>query len=217
MISISQIDGLGLSIAQRMPQDAVGYTLLVTSARAGEGKTFVATHLANCMASLLAAPVLIVEANAKNPGVQAAFPVANRGVQGVSPVASDGGLFDCLRAEALLKDRIHATATPRLWAMAAASGGETSLLFHIGAMRRILDGLRKHFALIIVDGASLPQVGCLAQQADATLLVVDAARTRRDIVQGAIGSPHIDRARIMGVVLNRRPEYVPRWLYKILL
>jgi Mrp family chromosome partitioning ATPase len=201
-----QIDGLGLSIAQRMPQGDTGFTLLVTSARAGEGKSFIATRLAERMVSLLAAPVLIVEANAENPSVHLSF-----------PGTAEGGLFDCLRAEELLPERIDVTATARLSAMAAPCGAQMSLLFHMRSMRRILDALRDQFALTIIDAASLPQVGCLAQQADATLLVVDAAHTRRDIVQGAMASPHIARERIMGVVLNRRPEYVPPWLYKGLL
>jgi Mrp family chromosome partitioning ATPase len=204
-----QFDVLGLNIAQRLTastNSGNGSTLLVSSARANEGKSFVSTHLAARMTDLLAAPVLLIDANASNPSVHRNF-----------SVGANGGLFDCLRAEQLLADRIHLYGITRLSLMTAKTGDDNSLLFHLGAMQKIMTTLRERFALIIIDGPSLPQVGCLAQQADATVLVIDAERTRRDVIQGAVSNPYINRATIMGVVLNRRPEYVPHWLYRSLL
>lgn len=204
----SLFDGLALAVLQRLGEWPTGRVLLVTSARPGEGKTFIARRLAKTVAAMGEGRVLLVDANAENPSLAKAF----------APGAAGSDLFDSLRSGSLLSNGIQSTLMPSLYALPAApSKARGHLLFHMDAMGRVLDALRRSFALTILDGGTLAQAGCLPLQADATIVVVDATRTRRDIVRGALDSPQVDRTKIMGVVLNRRPEYVPRWIYRSLL
>ncbi len=205
-------DALGLSVIQRLDAWSVGRVLLVSSARSGEGKSFVAAQLAQRVATLLDGPVALVDANVRNPAVHAKV---HAKAQSSAP---GGGFFDCLAARELLADRLCETGTSGLWALPTTTGAaqQQQQLFRNAAVQSVLDAFRQRFALTIIDGASLNGVGCLALQADGTLMVVDASRTRRDIVSGALDTPYVDRQRVLGVVLNRRPEYVPRWLYRIL-
>lgn len=110
---------------------------------------------------------------------------------------------------------IQPTSVPGLSYMpASVSGSGVSLLFHMNSLRRVLGDLRERFALTVLDAGTLDNSGCMAEQSDGLLMVVDSQRTRRDVVRGALESPHVDRNRILGVVLNRRPQYVPGWLYR---
>jgi len=45
-------------------------------------------------------------------------------------------------------------------------------------------------------------------------LVVNAKSTRREVVQGALAANPIPVERLLGTVLNQRPDYVPEWLYR---
>lgn len=199
-------DSLGLSILLRLEITSdYGQVLLVTSARTGEGKTFVARSLARRLVGLVDGPVLLADANA-DPGM---------GKRKIN--AETGGLFDCLATGQFLPRSVQQTSVPGLSIMPAAGHPTTSLLFRMQALTRVLHELRTRYALTVLDAGTLANTGCLAQQADGAIVVVDASRTRRDIVSGALESPHIDRARVLGVVLNRRPEYVPNWIYRLML
>lgn len=205
--NLNLFDGLALNIVQRFGSWPTGRVLLVTSARPAEGKTFVARRLAKTLTGMVEGRVMLIDANAENPSLAGNFD-ANGG----------GDLFDCLAAGKLLQTSIQATLVPGLFAMPAErSSSRGRFLYRSEAINRVLDGLRASFALTILDASSLANVGSLALRADATLVVVDANRTRRDVVKGALDSPHVDRSKIMGVVLNKRPEYVPRWLYRSML
>jgi len=46
------------------------------------------------------------------------------------------------------------------------------------------------------------------------LLVVDAQSTRREVVRGALDIARLPVGRLLGAVLNRRPQYVPAWAYR---
>lgn len=196
-------DGLALSVMQRFGQWPTGRVLLVTSARPGEGKSFVSRRLARTMAGMVRNRVILVDANAANPSLAKA------------PDGSGIDFFDCIASGALIASGPRPTGISGLYAMPAArSASKGRLVYRTDGTARVLDALRASFDLTIIDGGSISEVGSLALQADATIVIVDASRTRRDVVKGSLAGPHVDRERIMGVVLNRRPEYVPQWIYR---
>jgi Mrp family chromosome partitioning ATPase len=65
---------------------------------------------------------------------------------------------------------------------------------------------------VIDSGGSL----VLPTKADATVLVLEAERTRREVVQRAKTSILNSGARILGVVLNKKRYHIPKVLYKYL-
>lgn len=199
----SLFDGLALSVMQRFGQWPTGRVLLVTSARTGEGKSFISRSLARTVAGMVRSSAILVDANAINPSMSKA--AASEGVD----------FFDCVGSGRLIGSGPQATSVPGLYAMPAMrSNSKGRLLYRTEATNSVLNALRASFDLTILDGGVISEVGSLALQADATIVVVDASRTRRDVVKGALASPNVDRERIMGVVLNRRPEYVPQWIYR---
>jgi len=95
-----------------------------------------------------------------------------------------------------------------------------------GAARPRLDTLREFYAwararftLVIVDCPPImraPDSAVLCSLADGTILVVEADRTRVPVVQRASETLAAGGAKILGVVLNKREDLIPSFLYRFI-
>jgi len=75
--------------------------------------------------------------------------------------------------------------------------------------------LRERYALIVIDAPSIEEshLGlALARHSDATVVVVQAERTRRRRVRQLVDLLRQAGAQLAGTVLNRRRTYAPRFL-----
>lgn len=188
---------IGLALMAKLPLRAdCGHVVLVTSASAGEGKSFVSDLLARELARPGAGDVALIgvgEANAS-----AALPTT-----GFAGLVATGSLDPtCLRpgdAAGLILVRPE-------------PGTPGSLLFRSTDVAHALDTLRKRFRLSLIDGPTLVHCGALLQQADAVLLVVDSRATSPQTIRRAMATASIGASDIDAAVLNRAPQPVPSWL-----
>ena len=104
--------------------------------------------------------------------------------------------------------------TENLSLIAAGQQARAETLFKPQAVDTALNRLREHFSMVVVDAPSLAGCGALPRHADGCLLVVNAKDTRREVVQGALVANPIPADKLLGTVLNQRPDYVPGWLYR---
>ena len=77
--------------------------------------------------------------------------------------------------------------------------------------------LKSHFGLVLIDGPAVLQTSAalnMATEADGVLLVVEAGRTRRQVVELALDQLREAGANIIGVVMNKRRFFIPNWLYR---
>ncbi|MGV3707475.1 MAG: tyrosine-protein kinase family protein, partial [Gemmatimonas sp.] len=97
-----------------------------------------------------------------------------------------------------------------------AGGVNTPALLSTARLQHFLSNTARHFDWIIVDAGSLGDAGVsqLAQLTDATLVVVDSRRTRRQVVLDALRQLPEGRMGVCGVVLNRQRQYIPDVLYE---
>ena len=75
------------------------------------------------------------------------------------------------------------------------------------------------YGLVIWDVPPLavsPAAMVLARHADATVLVTQAHRTRRQVARHSVLRLQESGGRLLGVVLNRTPSFIPDWLYRLL-
>lgn len=190
-----------LALRESAAAGAGGAVVLVTSARAGEGKSTVAALLARALASHQEGDVLLVEA-----GLTEAAGVERRSGAGLAGLLS-GAPLDTL---------VQVGKMPGLWHLSRGDGYHASQLFRAARLRDGLMPLRKRFAMTVVDGPELAACGALLAQADSNLLVVDASRTPGPTVKAALDNAlaiaRIGSERLAGVVLNRQPAALPRWL-----
>lgn len=203
---MSQLDeagfhSLGLQVLSRLPASDVGQVVLVTSARPGEGKTVVSRRLARALATQCVGPVAWVDAASTQPGSGPGWSELLQGQALPAGTGSAAAPADAPSPDGLVV--LGAGARPAL-----------QRLFQPHGVQQALATLRQRHAMTVIDGGALAACGALLQAVDGVLLVVDAGDTRREVVQGALQAHGVAPQRMLGVVLNRRPSYVPAWFYR---
>ncbi len=80
----------------------------------------------------------------------------------------------------------------------------------------LMNEYKKEFSYILIDAPPLqysPETNLLASQVDGIVLVVQAERTKREIVVNTSKKLNAIRANLLGIVLNRKQYYIPKALY----
>ena len=171
--------------------------VLVTSALAGEGKTFCAINLAISIALEMDHTVLLVDADVAKPAVPQ-----------VLGVEAEKGLMDVLLdrridlADVLFKTDIHKlTILP-----AGTAHKHATELLASDAMRVLLQEMaaRHHDRIIIFDSPPLlvaSEAGILASRMGQIVMVVEAGKTSEAALKDALG--RIDSSKVAGLLLNK--------------
>jgi capsular exopolysaccharide synthesis family protein len=186
---------------QFMAQRDRALSLLVTSARAEEGKSTVAANLALTMAEA-GLRVVLVDADLRRPSVADTF-----GVEG------SAGLTSVLIGQVDLDEVLQEWGPNGLQVLTTGPlPPNPSELLSSPAMADVLARLGTDHDVVIVDSAPLLPVtdaSILARATAATLLVVDAQKTRRPVLRQAITLLERADARMAGVVLTHVPQRGP--------
>ena len=170
-------------------------TIMVTSATAGEGKTFVAANLAAGIAHDLHFHALLVDCDLRSPSLSQWFGVQN-----------GHGLSDYLVGRSQLSELLMKTEMEKLSILTGGSAqAKPAELIGSRKMEALVNELKSRYndRYIILDATPLlsttePEV--LARLVDGILIVVRAGVTPRETVKQAIAS--LDPNKILGFVLN---------------
>jgi len=168
--------------------------LLVTSAVAGEGKTFVVTNLAQAIACERDRKVLLIDGDLRSARLH--LPLG-------APVSP--GLAEYLRDEASETEIIQHGQAGNLCFIGAGKdvGANATELLSNGRLPQLLDRIGYLFDWVIIDSPPcLPvaDASVLASFVDGLLLVVKASSTPSVIVQKA--GQELQKWNVLGVVLN---------------
>jgi len=191
-----------------MAPDKPFRTLLVTSAGPAEGKTTIACCIAIVMAQA-GKRVLLVDCDLRRPRVHRIFK------QG-----TDEGLTSAL-LDGAPHPRIHESSVPNLSVLVAGPiPPNPAELLQSEKFRNLLERLRQDYDNVILDSSPVVAVTdatILSTLVDATVIVVRAFRTRRDLAHHALRSLTDVGATVAGVVLNavnlHRHEYKYSYQY----
>lgn len=194
---------LALRVRERFVNDGLGKVVLISSARSGEGKSVIARALAKRLAEQGRGRVLLVDGNPHGPARHGGGRLDGR-----------PGFFDVLRRPEAQGLIVASRDQAELHLLGAGQDLDASLLFHEDAMNELLHKVRERYDWTVIDAGCLSTAACLTRLADGVLLVVDAQTTRAEVVQGAVSAAWVPQDRWIGAVLNRRPHYVPAWLYR---
>ncbi len=196
-------DRLRQAWADRPPQRPV---VGITSCRKGEGVSTVCRYLTITAAHKLERPVLLVQ--------------ASRDRVPEDSQDEDVGLYDILAGSAEPADAVkHYWAR---WAYRLGGGTTQARLkteFRREIFARLIDLFKREFDMTIVD---LPPCGspsecfAMAGTLDGVVLVVEAERVRGPIVSRARDQLFQCGSRLLGIVLNKRRNHVPEWLYRLI-
>ena len=175
--------------------------VMVTSAVPGEGKSTVAANLATFLA-MTGRAVLLVDANLHRPVLGQRFRIVNsRGLSTVLLEMSGSAPLEVYGEETDI-------STLRILTSGSVLTGSAELLQSAQA-RRFFDHLQgAPFDYVLVDAPALLSVAdaqILASQVQAVMLVVDASKTPRRVLQRTRRMLDRTRARVLGVALNKSP------------
>ena len=183
-----------LSLAQK---DHGLKTLLVTSAVAGEGKTYTACCLAGVLAQEPGKRVALVEADLRKPNLLQYF--------GKNGVHDHQGLSEVLRGTAKVEDTFVKCNDADFYIVSAGQVPDNpSELLSSPSLEATLRSLADAFDWIVVDSPpifALADTSLLAPVCDATLLVVAANRTPAKVINESIH--RIGRENFCGLMVNR--------------
>jgi capsular exopolysaccharide synthesis family protein len=177
-------------------------TILITSGGAGEGKTTVAVNLATTLVAD-GRKVLLIDANFRRPSLHTIF--ANSGAPGQNPAQVTAGLSTLLTGLCSLQDAIRSSGTE--WLEIIESGpmpANPAEMLGGEAFRQLIRQQREKFDYVILDGPPVLLVSeakLLAKSVDGTILVFNAATTRRGTAARTIGELKQVDAVIFGCAL----------------
>ena len=187
-------------IVERLPRANRGRAVLVTSARRGEGKSYIAARLATALVGQIDGAIALVECSTGSPG------------------SSDGTVASISWTD-LVTNRSRAVPPPAILGAGAlvripCGNGEAAPPFRSAGIAYALNLLRERFAFVVLDGPILSDTGVLSACSDGSVIVINARRTRREVVRGSLRAYPIVPEKLLGGVLNEAPRYVPKWLYR---
>ena len=179
------------------PADARSRVVLVTSARPGEGKTFLALNIAASLAAGGSHPVVLVDADGKVDSLTQLLGLSER--PGLRLLAAEGGRN--------ARSMVVPTALPRLsvlpYGIAPAKGpGIPPGTALAAAVRQASAALPGH--VIVLDSPpalSTSDAGTLAGVSGQVLVVVEAERTQRSEVEAALDL--VEACPVLQLVLNK--------------
>lgn len=182
---------------------------LVLSSVHGEGTTFVALNLARTLSCMGKFSVLYMDMNLSSSPF-------NNGNPEHPPDSVDD--IPIGKSDREITKRIRKTDIDNLYFFSLGeTAHELSLVLNSSKLKKILDTMNEKFDFIIMDGAPVnPEPDSLAvvPYADGVVLVVLASKTRREVVQEAKKTLENKQANLLGVVMNRRKHFIPRFIYK---
>ncbi|GAB3855701.1 polysaccharide biosynthesis tyrosine autokinase [Nocardioides maradonensis] len=171
-------------------------SIVVSSARAGDGKSTVAANLAAALDST-GAPVVLIDGDLRRPSAAAAFGVDATGPGLTSVLAGLVPLEDALqRPEGFRNLRVLSAGPP---------APIPSELLGSKAMRTLIEKLRGEGYVVIDAPPLLPvtDAAVLSVAVDGALLVVSSGKTLDTEIDHAVSSIEAVHSKVLGLVLNR--------------
>jgi len=183
-------------------------TIIVTSSIHSEGKTITSLNLAISMAQAVSKPkVLLVDADLRRGRVASYL-----------GIKSKAGLSEVLRGKSTLNDALFHLEVEHLTFMAVGEIPENPAeLLASKQMRHLLADVRAQFDYVIIDTPPIISVtdsGILGAQTDGALMVIQAGRTQRGIIERAKELLQQSHTKILGHVLTNIEFHLPEYIYR---
>jgi len=177
-------------------------TLVVTSSAVEEGKSTISSFLSMSVAESTEQKILLLDTDMRRPMVNVLF-----------KLPLEIGFSDLLLKEVDVKDTIKQTPIQNLSIVTAGKLiKDPSAILNPTKLREVIEELKFYFDFIIVDAPPVIPVSdpvIIAAETDATLLVVRAGSTPRDVVKRSLNFLNNSKINVLGVVINNLDEVLP--------
>jgi len=174
-----------------------------------EGVSTVAANLAATLARPGDGQVLLIDADLRHPSVHQIFEA--RLSPGLADILANGQSSEAVFAPSPVQNlRILSAGT---------TDGNLSEMFDSKGFINLLNSIKKDYRYVVVDLPAVKEASWavrLASLCDGVGLVVEAERSRWEVVQRTKELLVESNVNVLGVVINKRRFYIPKWLYRML-
>ena len=206
-LALEPYQGLKTNVLGPSPNGPIK-VILVNGTSHGSGATTTAVNFATTMTKHSIAKVLLVDVNLRTPGLHDAFGIDQH-----------EGLSNILMNSCRMQPEIKKVGPGELHVLTC--GGSNLFgphgLFESDEFDQFLKTAREQFDYVILDAPPVPvfsEFRILCRKVDGVILVIDAGRTRRKVALRAKKEIEDAGGNLLGVVLNRRKFYIPKWIYE---
>lgn len=179
-------------------------SIVVTSSRAGEGKSITSCNLALSFAQENK-KVLLIDCDLRKPSIHKKFKISNL-----------KGLSDILVGKAKVEDTKYSYNDYLSIVTSGPIPPNPSEMLGSNQLTLLMDKLKESYDVIILDSAPLQAVTdaqLLSVKADGTILVVEAEKTKKDDIVSAKELLQKVDANILGLVLNKSRNREKKYYY----
>jgi len=180
-------------------------SILITSARKGEGKSTSLMNLA-CAIAASGKRVIVVDTDLRNPSLQRILKIRHQ-----------TGVTNVLAGECIVDDAIKATVHPGVSILPSGPiPPNPAELLQSSLMKQLIEDLEVRCDIVIFDSPPTLLVAdamLLAAEVDAAVIVTEAGGVTRKEVQHVRDTLQMARARILGVILNKVAEVPGAYYY----
>lgn len=185
--------------------DANIKTILFTGTKHASGCSNTATGFAISLANTFQHRMLLVDMNLRTPGIHKFF--ENHNTQ---------GLFDLFLKQ---QPRIDHNAERNLYVVTCNRDLTDQIdgFFSSERLEEFLKKMRKNFDYVILDGPPVtlsPESRVIGAKVDGVILTLESGNTRKQVALRAKQEIEDAGGQLLGVVLNKRRYYIPKWIYK---
>jgi capsular exopolysaccharide synthesis family protein len=183
--------------------------VLFTSAVPGEGTTTIVASLARVLSLSDTQKILLVDCAIRNPSLHRLFGARN-----------ENGIIEYLSGRAPLADVLKTVDDGVLDLVTAGSCEDADALqplFDSDAFGLFLKEAAARYDYVLVDSSAVlesPETPLIGSRAGGIVLVVHAAKTRREVIKRAMLMMQKLGGAFIGTVLNRKKYYIPERIYR---
>lgn len=186
------------------------HTIAITSSVHSEGKSITSLNLSFVMAQSVHKPkVLLIDADLRRGSIAKYLGVEQK-----------AGLAEVLSAKASVEDTLFKVDLENLTFLACGAVPENPAeLLDSPEMKNFLREMKKKFDYIIIDTPPIINVtdaGILSAEVDGVIMVIQAGRTQRGIVERATELLHQAHAKLLGHILTNIEYHLPEYIYRYL-
>ncbi len=201
-------DGI-LNLVQRLDRtlDLPEHRIITfISARSGEGTSTIARDYVRVLEDMVDHKILLIDAGK----LDESYYDANQGNPSVTIVETVAAGQELDKALFPLGNHTH-------FGRWAGEGRGRIAATKLLNNNKFWDDLHNSYGTVVIDAPSLqesPDGIALAAHADATILVVEAEKTRQPVVENLRDTLDAAGAKVVGLVMNKRRFYIPAKVYQ---
>lgn len=181
--------------------------LLITSSVHGEGTSSVCSQFARSLTQGGQEKVLVVDANLRTPALHHIFGLER-----------EKGFVELLQGSASANELIKETKFPNLFVLTSGRAtNEPSRLLSSPHLKEALAEWNRRYSFVLFDSTPVlayADAVILSRLIEGVVLVVQAGKTRWEVIRRAQETLNNVKAPLLGVVLNRRQYVIPKRVYK---